>query len=94
VFSSECRNHWYDPTTNKWDCLPDFLDIMSFNDFDSSDLIKKHFVVSFSYPHLRIIELSSNSTTVDLICTLVSRRDFGFGVFDHYVYAVSCTYYK
>lgn len=96
MFSSpHCEYHWYDPTTKELSCVRDCLDIMSYNDFDRSALIKNHFVVSFHYPILRITKLDThNITTKSTGRLLVSRRNFGFGLFDHYFYAVSCTYYK
>jgi len=95
VYSSLCANYCYDPLTKKWDnLLIDFFDIFSMFDFDKSAIMKEHNVVSFSYPELRVITLSLDSIMITSFSPLVSRRNFGFSVLDHYVYAVSCTYFK
>ncbi|XP_060879022.1 ring canal kelch homolog isoform X1 [Metopolophium dirhodum] len=90
LFTSPSINYWYDPTTKEWDDLPDeCLDIISLNTFDKSDFIKEHYVVSLSHPScLSVLILSLESTIIVWVDTLVFRKNFGFILLDHYLYAV------
>jgi len=58
-------------------------------------LIKEHFVVIYKLcdSSIRILDLSLKQPSwVTLVDTLVSRRNYGFGVLDDCLYVVSFTY--